>query len=218
MADDVSLGDAASSALQVVTQLAGYGGSLCLFIGGLSTFFSIPLIGQITYLNGPTGSGFLYLLVAGLSVYITYTSRFFLLYLSGGLAAVMMGFDILNGTRIGYVMQMALGGGLSASMGGGSGSQDPIVSGMMQNAGFTIPTAWMILAGGIFILLITPSLAQKKQDEKPGNQPVKTTRDQILENRMRELDNLILIYERGHISKEEFDNLKKEIMARERLK
>ena len=111
---------------------AGYIGSLCLFIGGLTTFFPIPFLGQITYLNGPTGTGFLYLLLAGISAYITYIRKYFLLYISGGLAAVAAGYDILNGTRIGYVMQMALGGGLSASMGG---TQDPIVSGMMENAG-----------------------------------------------------------------------------------
>ena len=73
---------------------------------------------------------------------------------------------------------------------------------MMENAGFTIPTAWLILAGGIMILLITPSLAQKKPEEKGGAQPAKSKRDQILETRMKELDNLILIYERGHITKE----------------
>jgi hypothetical protein len=215
MADNVSLGDTASSVLNGVTTVAGYLGSLCLFIGGLATFFPMPLIGQITYLNGPTGTGFLYLLIAGLSAYITYAGRFFLLYVSGGLAAVAAGFDIFNGTRLGYVMQMALGGGLSASNGG---TQDPIVSGMMQNAGFSIPTAWIILAGGIFILLITPNLVQKKTDDNVGNQPAKSKRDQILETRMKELDNLILIYERGHISKEEFDRLKTEIMSRDRLK
>jgi len=211
----VSLGEAAGSALEAVTMLAGYAGSLCLFIGGLTTFFPVPFLGQITYLNGPTGTGFLYLLLAGVSVYITYIRKFFLLYVSGGIAALAAGYDILNGTRIGYVMQMALGGGLSASMGG---NQDPIVSGMMQNAGFTIPTAWMVLAAGMFILLVTPSLAQKKNEEKTGPQPAKSKRDQILETRMKELDNLILIYERGHITKEEFTRLKAEIMSRDRLK
>lgn len=213
MADDVSLGDVASSALGAAVMGAGYLGSLCLLIGGLSTFFPVPFIGQITYLNGPTGSGFLYILCACLSLYITYSGRFFLLYLSGGLAAVAAGYDILNGTRLGYVVQMTLGGGLTPTMGG---TPDPIVSGMMQNVGFSIPTGWMILAAGIFILLITPNLAQKKPEDEKENQPVKSSRDQILENRMKELDNLILIYERGHITKEEFNQLKKEIMGRER--
>jgi hypothetical protein len=215
MADDVNIGDVASSALDAVTLLAGYVGSLCLFIGGLTTFFPVPLLGQITYLNGPTGTGVVYLLIAGIAAYITYTRKFFLLYICGGLAAVAAGYDILNGTRLGYVMQMALGGGLSASMGG---AQDPIVSGVMQNAGFTIPTAWIVLAGGIFILCITPSLVQKKEEENKGTQPTKTKRDQILENRMKELDNLILIYEKGHITKEEFNKLKTDIMSRDRLK
>jgi|GEM_PF-1267988 len=215
MADDVSLGEAAGSALEAVSMLAGYVGSLCLFIGGLTTFFPVPFLGQITYLNGSTGTGFLYLLLAGVSVYITYIRKFFLLYVTGGLAAVAAAYDILNGTRIGYVMQMALGGGLSASMGG---TQDPIVSGMMQNAGFSIPTAWMVLAAGMFILLVTPSLAQKKNEERNESQPARSKRDQILENRMKELDNLILIYERGHITKEEFNRLKAEIMSRDRLK
>ena len=208
MADDMKILDTAETALGMLAMGAGYMGSLCLFIAGLATFLPIPFIGQIGYLHGPTGSGFLYILCAGLSVYITYTGRFFLLYLTGGISAVMAGFDILNGTRLGYVTQMALGGGLTPSMGG---TPDPVVSGMMQSTGFSIPPGWIVLAAGIFILLITPNLAQQKQEEK---QPVQMTRDQILENRMKELDNLILIYERGHITKEEFTQLKNEIMGR----
>lgn len=207
MADDMKIGDVADSALGMIAMGTGYVGSLCLFIGGLATFLPLPFIGQIGYLHGPTGSGFLYILCAGLSAYITYTKRFFLLYLTGGISAVMAGFDILNGTRLGYVTQMALGGGFSPSMGG----TDPIVSGMMENAGFSIPVGWMILAAGIFILVITPNLAQQKQTEKPA---VQVTRDQILETRMEELDNLISIYERGHITREEFSQLKKEIMRK----
>ena len=215
MADDVNIGDVASSALDAVTLLAGYVGSLCLFIGGLTTFFPVPLLGQITYLNGPTGTGVVYLLIAGIAAYITYTRKFFLLYICGGLAAVAAGYDILNGTRLGYVMQMALGGGLISFYGRGPGSNS---IGSDAKCGFTIPTAWIVLAGGIFILCITPSLVQKKEEENKGTQPTKTKRDQILENRMKELDNLILIYEKGHITKEEFNKLKTDIMSRDRLK
>lgn len=206
--DDVRLGDVASSALGVLAMGTGYLGSLCLFIAGLSTFFAVPFIGQITYLNGPTGSGFVYLLCAGLSVYITYSGRFFLLYLSGGVSAVTAAYDVFSGTRLGYVVQMTLGGGLTPSMGG---APDPILSGMMQDTGFSIPVGWMVLAAGIFVLLITPNLAQQKTKEPETAQK---TRDTILENRMSELDNLITIYERGHITKEEFSDLKKEIMGR----
>lgn len=208
MTDEIRIGDAAGSALTLLAAGAGYTGSLCLFIGGLATFFPVPLVGQIGYLNGPTGSGILFILCACLSAYITWSGRYFLLYLSGGIAGAMAGFDILNATRLGYVVQMALGGGLSASMGG---TPDPIVAGMMENSGFSIPTGWMVIAAGIFILMITPSLVQKQQDEKT---PVTQTRDQILETRMKELDNLIMIYERGHISRDEFNELKKEIMGR----
>lgn len=208
MTDDMRMGDVADSALGVLARGAGYLGSLCLLIGGIATFLSVPFIGQIGYLHGPTGSGFLYILCAALSAYITYSGRFFLLYLTGGVAAVMAGFDILNGTRIGYVTQMALGGGLTPSMGG---TPDPIVTGMMENTGFSIPTAWMVLSAGIFLLIITPNFARQKQAEQ---QPAQVTRDQILENRMKELDNLIMIYERGHITKEEFNQLKNEIMRK----
>ncbi|MFH0968797.1 MAG: hypothetical protein V1862_14055 [Methanobacteriota archaeon] len=204
----MSIGDVASSALGALATGVGYLGAVCLFIGGLATFFPIPFIGQIGYMNGPTGSGFLFILCALLSIYIIYTSRFFLLYLTGGLAAIAAAFDIYSGTRLGYVAQMALGGGLTPSMGG---AVDPVVSSMMQNAGFSIPTSWIILAAGIGILLITPNLAEQKPEEK---QPVQKNRDQILENRMTELDNLITIYERGHINKEEFSQLKKEIMGK----
>jgi hypothetical protein len=206
--DEVSLGDVASSALGSLALMTGYLGSLCLFLAALSTFFAVPFLGQLTYLNGPTGSGFVYLLCAALSVYVTYTRRFFLLYLTGGLSAVMAGYDVLNGTRLGYVIQMTLGGGLTPSMGG---APDPILTGMMQDTGFSIPTTWMMLAAGIFILVITPNLAQKEPEE------VKATpksRDDILEKRMSELDNLITIYERGHITKEEFTNLKNEIIGK----
>lgn len=198
----------AESALGFLAIGAGYGGSLCLFAGGLATFLPVPLIGQIGYLHGPTGSGFLYILCAGLSAYITFSGRFFLLYLTGGLAGLVAAYDILNGTRIGYVMQMVLGGGLTPSMGG---TTDPILSGIMENAGFTIPAGWMILAAGIGILVITPSFVQKKTEEQG---PVQSASDQNLENRMKELENLILIYERGHITKEEYIELKKEIMGK----
>ena len=88
---------------------------------------------------------------------------------------------------------------------------DPVLSGMMENAGFSIPIGWIVLAAGIGILLAAPNLAQQKKEVIPqGKQP----RDKILENRMKELDNLITIYERGHITKEEFNQLKKEIMGR----
>lgn len=203
-----NIGDVASSALKAVAKGAGYIGALCLFAGGLSTFFPVPLIGQIGYLNGPTGSGFLYILLAGLSIYITYSGRFFLLYLTGGLAGIMAGFDILKGTRLGYIVQMVLGGGLSGGMGG---AQDPIVAGMMQSAGFSVPTGWIVLGIGILILIVTPNLAAQKQEEKGA---VRITRDQILDTRMKELDNLILMYERGHITKEEFHQLKQEIMGK----
>lgn len=208
--EDMGIGEAASSVLSILAVGTGYVGSLCLFLAGLSTFFAVPLIGQITYLNGPTGSGFVFLLCAGLSAYITYSGRFFLLYLTGGLAGVMAGLDIYNGTRLGYIVQMTLGGGLTPSMGG---SQDPILTGMMESTGFSVPTGWMVLAAGIFILLITPTLAQSKPGDQP---PVKETRDQILENRMKELDNLMTIYERGHLSKEEFNDLKREIMGQKK--
>jgi len=204
----MSIGDVATSALGALAMGAGYLGAGCLLIGGLSTFVPIPFIGQIGYLNGPTGSGFLYILCAGLSAYIAYSGRFFLLYLTGGMAAITAGYDILSGTRLGYVVQMALGGGLTPSMGG---TPDPIVAGMMQSTGFSIPTGWMVLAAGIGLLLVTPNLAQQKPEEK---QPAQQTRDQILDNRMKELDNLIMIYERGHITKEEFTQLKNEIMGK----
>lgn len=207
---DMGIGEAASSALGILAVGTGYVGSLCLFLAGLSTFFAVPIIGQITYLNGPTGSGFVFLLCAGLSVYITYSGRFFLLYLTGGLSGVMAGLDIYNGTRLGYIVQMTLGGGLTPSMGG---SQDPMLTSMMESTGLSISTGWMILAAGIFILIITPTLVQSK----PGEQsPVQQTRDQILETRMKELDNLMNIYERGHLSKEEFNDLKKEIMGQKK--
>jgi hypothetical protein len=212
MADDIQFSDVASSALTMLAIGSGYIGSLCLFLGGLATFFPVPFIGQIGYLTGPTGSGFLYILCAGLSVYITYSGRFFLLYLTGGIAAVIAAFDILNATRLGYVIQMALGGGMSAGPGV---AQDPIVAGMMQEAGFSIPTGWIILAAGIFILMITPNLAsQKPEDSRPLAEKSATSRDVILDNRMKELDNLIMIYERGHITKDEFHQLKQEIMGK----
>ena len=206
--DEMSIGDVASSALSALATGAGYLGAACLFIGGLTTFFPVPFIGQIGYMNGPTGSGFLYILCALASLYVIYTGRFFLLYLTGGIAAIIAAYDIYAGTRLGYVVQMALGGGLTPSMGG---AMDPVVSGMMQNAGFSISTSWIVLAAGIGILLVTPNLAQQNPEEKS---PVQQTRNQILDTRMKEIENLITIYERGHITKEEFSTLKKEIMGK----
>jgi hypothetical protein len=208
MADDIRLEEVADSALGLLAPGAGYIGSLCLFVAGLATFFPVPLAGQIGYLHGPTGSGILYIICAGLSAYITYTRRFFLLYLSGGLAGVMAGYDILNGTRLGYVTQIALGGGFTSSMGG---TPDPVITGMMDNTGFSIPAGWMLLAAGIGILILTPSLARQKPAEK---QQAGAARDQVPDTRMKEIDNLINIYERGHITREEFSQLKKEIMER----
>lgn len=206
--DEMTIGDVASSAMGALATGAGYLGAVLLIIGGLATFFPFPLVGQIGYLNGPTGSGVLYILCALLSIYLVYSGRFFLLYLTGGLAALTAAYDIYSGTRLGYIMQMALGGGLTPSMGG---AQDPILTSMMESAGLSIPTGWMVLAAGIGILMITPNLAQQNTEEKT---PVKSTHDQILENRMKELDNLIIIYERGHITKDEYNELKKEIMRK----
>jgi hypothetical protein len=200
--------DVTSSLLTTLAKGAGYIGSVCLLIGGLSTMVNLPFIGQIGYLNGPTGSGFVYMLLAGISIYITYSGRLFLLYLTGGLAGIMAAYDILKGTRLGYIVQMVLGGGLT---GGAGGTQDPIVTGMMQDAGFSIPAGWIALGIGILLLLITPNLSVPKKEEKGV---VQQTRDTILQTRMKELDNLILMYERGHISKEEFHQLKKEIMGK----
>ena len=62
--NDFGLGDVASSALGALATAAGYLGACCLFVGGLATFLPIPFIGQIGYMNGPTGSGFLYIICA----------------------------------------------------------------------------------------------------------------------------------------------------------
>ena len=201
-----TIGDETSSVLDIVARGAGYIGAVCLFIGGLSAIFPVPLVGQITFFNGPSGSGILYILLAALSMYLVYSGRLFLLYLTGGLAALTAGLDILNRTRLGYIVNMVLGGGLSGGMGG---AQDPIVTGMMQNPSLSIPTGWVLIGAGILILLITPSLKNQKSEEKSDKKDVD---ESILHKRLKELDNLIQMYERGHISKEEFHQLKNEIM------
>ncbi|HWQ66016.1 MAG TPA: hypothetical protein VN372_03995 [Methanospirillum sp.] len=204
-----SLGDVAGSAMTALALITGYLGAAGLFLGGLSTLIEFPIIGQIHYMNGQTGTGVLYIITALASGYLVYTRRYIFLYLTGGIAGVLVAYDILNGTRIGYIIGMALGGGLTGSMGG---AQDPIVSEMMKSAGFSIPLAWMVLAGGIFLLLITPNMAE----QKPSGQKQIPQKNDSLESRLKEIDNLILIYERGHITKEEFSELKKEIMKRNR--
>jgi hypothetical protein len=206
--DDFSFADITSSASDALAIGCGYLGAGCLFIGGLSTFFPVPFIGQVPYLDGPTGSGFLYIICALLSMYLVYAGRFYLLYFTGGIAAFAVGYDIYAGTRLGYVMQKVFGGSLTASMGS---TPDPIVAGMMQNAGFSIPNTWIILAVGIGLLMIVPNFARSKTGD---TLPVQQTRDQVLDNRLKEVNNLITIYERGHITKEEFNQLKKEIMEK----
>lgn len=208
MPEEDSIGDAGREILGLLAPGGGYLGSLCLFIGGLATFLSVPFIGQIGYLNGPTGSGVLFILCATLSVYITYTRRFFLLYLTGGIAGLMAASDILNATRLGYVVQMALGGGLTASMGG---TQDPVVAQMMENTGFSIPAGWIILAAGIGILLMTPGLV--RQEEPPEKQGTGAG-SSVKAVRMKELENLITMYERGLITREEYQELKREIIGK----
>ncbi len=190
--------------MEVLQSLAGYLGAAALFIGGIAMYVNLPVIGQVTCMYCPTPNGVFYIILAVVSAYIVWLRRIKLLYITGGIACLLVAWDLYSATSIGYLIQMIFGSGLSPTMGG---QMDPKITGMMQNAGFAIPTAWIVLAGGAFLLIFAP------QFEKGGQaQPAPSPREQNLNERVQELDKIIRMYRDGDISKQEFSHLKEEIM------
>lgn len=189
----------------VIQKLIGYIGAIALLIGGITMYVDLPIIGRVTCLYCPTPSGYLYIVLAILAGFLIYAEKIKFLYLTGGLAFLLLAYDAYSATTIGYAVQMLLSGGLAPSMGG---QMDPVMSQMMQNTELSIPIAWILIGLGALLMVMSPQIEAKK-DEKTSINP----REAHLQERIQELDKIVKMYKEGDISKQEFSHLKEEILG-----
>jgi len=189
----------------VIQKLIGYIGAIALLIGGIAMYGDLPIIGRVTCLYCPTPSGYLYIVLAILAGFLIYAEKIKFLYLTGGLAFLLLAYDAYSATTIGYAVQMLLSGGLAPSMGG---QMDPVMSQMMQNTELSIPIAWILIGLGALLMVMSPQIEAKK-DEKTSINP----REAHLQERIQELDKIVKMYKEGDISKQEFSHLKEEILG-----
>jgi hypothetical protein len=189
----------------VIQKLIGYIGAIALLIGGITMYVDLPIIGRVTCLYCPTPSGYLYIVLAIIAGFLIYAEKIKFLYLTGGLAFLLLAYDAYSATTIGYAVQMLLSGGLAPSMGG---QMDPVMSQMMQNTELSIPIAWILIGLGALLMVMSPQIEAKK-DEKTSINP----REAHLQERIQELDKIVKMYKDGDISKQEFSHLKEEILG-----
>ncbi|MCA1916778.1 hypothetical protein [Methanospirillum hungatei] len=189
----------------VIQNLIGYIGAIALLIGGIAMYVDLPIIGRVTCLYCPTPSGYLYIVLAIAAAILIYAEKINFLYLTGGLAFLLLAYDAYSATTIGYAVQMLLSGGLAPSMGG---QMDPVMSQMMQNTELSIPMGWIIIGLGALLMVMTPQI-EAKGDEKTSINP----REANLQERIQELDKIVKMYKDGDISKQEFSHLKEEILG-----
>ncbi len=189
----------------VIQKLIGYIGAIALLIGGITMYVDLPIIGRVTCLYCPTPSGYLYVVLAIVAGFLIYAEKIKFLYLTGGLAFLLLAYDAYSATTIGYAVQMLLSGGLAPSMGG---QMDPVMSQMMQNTELSIPIAWILIGLGALLMVMSPQIEAKK-DEKTSINP----REAHLQERIQELDKIVKMYKDGDISKQEFSHLKEEILG-----
>lgn len=199
--DEIELG----RATVIMQKLCGYIGSVALIIGGLAMYVDFPIIGKVTCLYCPTLSGILYILLAIAAIFFIYKGKIKLLYLTGGLAFVLLAFDVYKATTIGYALQTLFSGGFSPSTGG---QMDPVMTQMIQNTDLSIPVGWIIIVLGALLMILAPQIATKKEEKIPLN-----PREVNLKERMQELDKIINMYKDGDLSKQEFSQLKDEILG-----
>lgn len=188
-----------------IQKLIGYIGVLALFIGGLAMYVDFPVIGRITCLYCPTSSGYVYIILALISAFLVYSNRIKFLYLTGGLAFLLLAYDAYSATTLGYAVQMLISGGLTPSMGG---QMDPVMAKMMENTNLSIPLGWIVLAAGALLLILAPQFVGKGEEKTPLD-----PREANLKERMQELDKIVKMYKEGDLSKQEFSHLKEEILG-----
>lgn len=197
-----------TNATGVIQKLIGYIGAIALLIGGIAMYVELPIIGRVTCLYCPTPSGYLYIVLALVAGFLVYAEKIKFLYLTGGLAFLLLAYDAYSATTIGYAVQNLLTGGLAPSMGG---QMDPVLTQMMQNIRFSIPTAWILISLGALLMVMTPQIEAKEGEKTPIN-----PREANLQERIQELDKIVKMYKDGDISKEEFGHLKEEILSIEK--
>jgi hypothetical protein len=194
----------------IIQKLAGYIGAIALLAGGIAMYVELPVIGRMTCLYCPTASGYLYILLALATAFLVYAEKIKFLYLTGGLAFLLLAYDVYSATTIGYSMQMFLSGGLTPSMGG---QMDPVMAHMIQNTKLSIPNAWKIIGIGALLLILAPQIETKDEEKKPAD-----PREDKLQERIRNLDQIVKMYRDGDISRQELSQLKKEIFSIEKKK
>ena len=194
----------------IIQKLAGYIGAIALLAGGIAMYVELPVIGRVTCLYCPTASGYLYILLALAAAFLVYAEKIKFLYLTGGLAFLLLAYDVYSATTIGYAMQMVLSGGLTPSMGG---QMDPVMAQMIQNTELSIPIAWIIIGIGALLMILAPQIETKDEEKKPAD-----PREDKLQERIRNLDQIVKMYRDGDISRQELSQLKKEIFSIEKKK
>jgi len=201
-----------SGVADIIQKLVGWVGVVALILGGIAMYVTIPIIGKIACLYCPTSAGYLYILLAVLSGLIIWHGKVKYLYLTGGLACVLLAWDVYSSTTIGYALQMLMSGGLTPSMGG---QMDPVMAQMMQNTELNIPLGWIVLAMGALLLILSPQM--EKKDQQQLTTPA-SPREQNLKERMQELDGIVKMYKEGNLSGNEFSHLKEEIIGAKKNK
>lgn len=194
----------------IIQKLAGYIGAIALLAGGIAMYVELPVIGRVTCLYCPTASGYLYILLALAAAFLVYAEKIKFLYLTGGFAFLLLAYDVYSATTIGYAMQMVLSGGLTPSMGG---QMDPVMAQMIQNTELSIPIAWIIIGIGALLMILAPQIETKDEEKKPAD-----PREDKLQERIRNLDQIVKMYRDGDISRQELSQLKKEIFSIEKKK
>jgi len=194
----------------IIQKLAGYIGAIALLAGGIAMYVELPVIGRVTCLYCPTASGYLYILLALATAFLVYAEKIKFLYLTGGLAFLLLAYDVYSATTIGYAMQMVLSGGLTPSMGG---QMDPVMAQMIKNTELSIPIAWIIIGIGALLMILAPQIETKDEEKKPAD-----PREDKLQERIRNLDQIVKMYRDGDISRQELSQLKKEIFSIEKKK
>ena len=111
--DDIDVGQVTG----LLRKLIGYIGVIALLSGGIAMYINLPVIGKCACLYCPTLSGYAYIILAVVSAILIYSSYTKLLYLTGGIAFLLIAYDVYAATTIGYAIQMILSGGLTPSMG-----------------------------------------------------------------------------------------------------
>lgn len=174
----------------IFSKITGIAGSIILLLGGLAMYIELPIIGQVTCMSCPTPGGILYIILAILSIIVIFAGMIRLLYVTGIIAGIVLLYDIYTATTVGQEVQALL---LNVSS----------VPGWAAGA-FSV--AWVVIIGGVFLLLVSPLISKNVEKEEEVS-----PREASLNDTIADLNAIKKEYNSDDFLKNKFDSLLDEL-------